>query len=41
MTAQLLLWDLDEWTPELYARAIEIMDRWIVQHGAGCEVRDR
>ena len=33
MTPQLLLWDMDEWTPELYARALEIMEAWIATHG--------
>jgi hypothetical protein len=33
MNGQLALWDLDEWTPELKAEAIAIMEAWIVRHG--------
>ena len=33
MTTQLLLWDMDEWTPELRSQAIQIMEAWIATHG--------
>ena len=39
MTGQLLLWDLDEQPPELYARALEIMDAWIATHEHGRRTR--
>ena len=31
MTGQILLWDLDEWTPELRSQAIQIMEAWIME----------
>jgi hypothetical protein len=29
----MILYGVDEWTPELYARALEIMEAWIATHG--------
>ena len=29
----MILYGVDEWTPELRAQALEIMDRWIATHG--------